>query len=281
MIGLFANIACAFVRDKKKRDKLRARLKKGKYGLLMDELAALNCLIKAAAIHKDTFGPYRGIHTGQEAVIVATGPSLSYYEPIPDAIHIGVNSAFKWKKRHLDYLFLYDATWYGMDRAHRDCGFSIAEFNEYGADNNCVKFYGIAQPMMMQRMPTIRVPFADLVASGAKPYIIEDPERHSVAYDLSYEPMGCFSSVAFSALQFALFTNVKRIYIVGADCGGAYFHKSDRGPMLTCNSRTMIEDWVFFKEYIDLWCPEVEIVSVNPRGLRGLFKDIYTTQEVE
>lgn len=274
MHRFFANIISAFVRDKHKRHELRDRLTtKSRVRIIIEEFAAMRSLIKAQALHPDTFGPYRGAHTGREAVIVATGPTLADYEPIEGAIHIGVNAAFKWPKAKLDYLFLQDAVYAGMDRNNRPCGFSIADVNNYNAEG-CVKFYGIAQPLLMEKVPTIRIPFADLLASNAKPYILEDPERHSVAYDLSREAMGSYSSVSFSALQFALYTNVKRIYLVGADCGGAYFDKSAPKKMTFGTAANMIRDWEFFKEYISAWYPETEIVSINPRGLRGLFRDI-------
>jgi len=35
--------------------------------------------------------------------------------------------------------------------------------------------------------------------------------------------------------------------------------------------------WKFFKEIAKKYCPDTEIISINPVGLKGLFhKDIYT-----
>lgn len=281
MKKFLVNILCAFVPSRWKRHELRKRLiTRDKFELLHEELAALAALIKTQSVHKDTFGPYKGIHSGKEVAIVATGPTLYDYSPIEGAIHIGVNAAFKWRKAKLDYLFLQDAVYIGMDRNNRTCGFSIDDVNRY-EESGCVKFYGIAQRMLMKKTPTIRIPFADLIASGAKPYIMEDPERHSIAYDLSCEPMGTYSSVAFAALQFALYTNAKRIYLVGTDCGGTYFYKSNKKDMDFGTSFDMINDWKLFRDHIAMWYPEIEVVSVNPRGLRGLFKDMDTSPSAE
>lgn len=276
MHKFFANIISAFVRDKRKRHKLRDRLTtKSKFKQLQDEVYALNCLIKAQALHKDTFGPFRGILTGKEVVIVATGPTLNDYVPIEGAIHIGVNAAFKWQKARLDYLFLQDAGFAGEDRRNRAYGYGVTDINQYKGDG-CVKFYGMVQRMIFDTAPTVRIPLVDLLASGAKPYIVEYLGRHSIAYDLSYEPMGSYSSVVFSAMQFALFTNAKRIYLVGTDCGGGHFYKNGKKDMSIDDTTNLIEDWKTFHDHIETWYPETEVVSINPRRLAGLFKDIHT-----
>ena len=36
-----------------------------------------------------------------------------------------------------------------------------------------------------------------------------------------------------------------------------------------------------FKEFIDIYYPDVEVISVNPVGLKGLFRDVYTQNFVD
>ena len=75
---------------------------------------------------------------------------------------------------------------------------------------------------------------------------------------------GDYGGTAFSALQWIMFTNPKKLYLVGCDCSGAYkdFH---------------LYSWVKFKEFVSHNNPDLEIISVNPVSLKGFFKDIYTT----
>jgi len=34
--------------------------------------------------------------------------------------------------------------------------------------------------------------------------------------------------------------------------------------------------WIQLKEFVELYYPETEIISINPIGLKGLFRDEYT-----
>ncbi len=94
-------------------------------------------------------------------------------------------------------------------------------------------------------------------------------------YDIASNPLCCYGSVALPSVQFALWTNPKKIYIVGCDCTlGGYF---DNQPQeLDFNTQLIIEGWEKIKEFRDIYYPETEIISVNPVGLKGLFKDVYT-----
>lgn len=281
MRKFWANLLSAFVFPRERRHQFRNSLiTKSRDQRIEDNFYALSSLIKAQSVHPRVFTPYRGINTGREVVVVATGPTLNAYVPIKDAVHIGVNSAFKWKKGKLDYYFFQDASFAGHDRTNPPWGYTVGDINRFQPDG-CVKFYGIPQPLLLRKSPTIRIPLADLLASGANPYILEDPERNSIAYDLTYEPMGSFSSVVFSALQFAMFTNPKRIYLVGTDCSDIHFDAADKSDLTFGAASSMRGDWKMFKDHIDTSYPELEIVSINPVGLRGLFKDLDTTDSVD
>ncbi|HCS74565.1 MAG TPA: hypothetical protein DIW17_11915 [Clostridiales bacterium] len=58
--------------------------------------------------HKASFSEFRCCNTGKNVVVVATGPTMIYYDQMEDAIHIGVNKAFKNDKVKLDYYFTTD-----------------------------------------------------------------------------------------------------------------------------------------------------------------------------
>ena len=78
--------------------------------------------------------------------------------------------------------------------------------------------------------------------------------------------------IAFAAMQFILHCYPKKIYIVGCDCTSGFFYDSK----ITFECQKMVEGWLALKEHIDELYPDIEIVSLNPVGLRGLFKDEYS-----
>ena len=63
----------------------------------------IQSVVSVCELHKKTFEDLRHKYYGKEVVICATGPSLDYYKPIKNAIHIGVNMAFKSSKIKTPY----------------------------------------------------------------------------------------------------------------------------------------------------------------------------------
>ena len=59
-------------------------------------------------INTKTFAEFRNAFRGKKVVIVGSGPTLDYYEPIKDAIHIGMNYAYLKDNISFDYLFFQD-----------------------------------------------------------------------------------------------------------------------------------------------------------------------------
>lgn len=71
----------------------------------------------------------------------------------------------------------------------------------------------------------------------------------------------------------------KKIYLVGCDCSlGGYFNneklnKKEKQNYL--NTVEIIENWKKLKFFANRYYPDTEIISINPVGLKGVFKDIY------
>jgi len=82
-----------------------------------------------------------------------------------------------------------------------------------------------------------------------------------------------FGSVVFSAIEFALWTNPKRIFLVGCDCTstGHFDNATDKTGLPT----SMRATYVKLKGFAHTYYPDTEIISVNPVGLKGLFRDWY------
>lgn len=221
--------------------------------------------IETARLHEKTFGPYKNKHNGEDIVIVACGPSAQNFKYIPNAKYIAINRATR-LNIDFDYLFLEDG------------GATLKDFNnEMDAyrPGNCKKFYGTQAPGKIAQGNVI--PESSVIKTGASRYHTDsfakfrgfEPE---FAFDLSTRPLGAFGTTALSALQFALWTNPRRIYLVGCDCTatGHFYSKSDTSNL---NISSLLKGYKAAKFFAEHFYPDTEIISVNPVGLRGLFKD--------
>ncbi len=205
-------------------------------------------------LHSHTFPKYKGVNKGKDIVIVATGPSLSKYKPIEGAIHIGLNGAIEQNIADLDCLFVQDFTGKNSERAKA--------FVSYRA-GVCEKFFGIVPYFEKSNIPEHIV-----AEAGAKQYYATE---EGFNLDISTSELPALGSVAFAALSFALWTQPKRIYLVGCDCTHGYFNAT---PNLSRALKFSLKGWFDFKKFALIHYPDVEIISLNPVGLKGLFTDI-------
>lgn len=213
-------------------------------------------------LHSKTFPQFKNCNEEKEVVIVATGPSMKYYTPIENAIHIGVNQAFRREDIPLDYIFAID--------------FAGVNFYEDLLKLKNTKIFLGSQTMQHGKYEFLKqctIPMHYKEHENVYQYCSDYP-RH-----LAYPELSCFglmdyTSTVFEAMHFAFYTHPKKIYLVGADCSNSgYF---DGSPQST-GSAHMLEGWKKIKEFQQQYYPDVEIVSINPVGLKGMFQDIYTT----
>lgn len=225
---------------------------------LDNKMNNLKVIIEATTKHQ-YLAKYKNIYKDKEIVIVATGPSAQYYIPKPNCIHIGINGATRLNKIKLDYLFVQD---YALEN----------KMNEDADAYNCIKFYGHHADVRAKKLyPKVkRLPMSSRLNTSANTYLLEEISYNNFAYDIANEPFGDFQSTVFSALQFALYTHPKKIYLVGCDCSQGYFYKS---PVPFSHSDNVKKGWMLFKKFKDEIYPDVEIISINPVGLKGLFAE--------
>ena len=218
--------------------------------------------MQAISVHKEVFTKYRNCFKGKNVVIVGCAPSIDFYTPIENAVHIGVNRAFKKKHIKFDYLFAQDNFQEGMQ-----------EINKYP----CEKFYGYLPAERSREMNGVvsRIRPNDYIESGAKKYIIEDIVNGHWANDLTIEPIGDFQGTIFSALQFICYTNPQKLYIVACDCTSSV---NKEIQVLNANLSYQLKYWQSFKNFVSEVYPDLEIISINPVGLKGMFKDVYTKE---
>ena len=111
-------------------------------------------------------------------------------------------------------------------------------------------------------------------------------EKASFTVDIDSQPLVNSVSVSIQAMQFALFTKPRRIFLVGIDTtpSGHFVGKDEdlttRRDDIFQISKLAEADWNKMKDFIDIYYPDIEIISINPNRLRGLFKDIDTHKTI-
>lgn len=285
MEKIFYQICAAFIRNKEKRRIFRQKYvsplkhytgsKQVGQIVIPENLAYierdLNRIIQTNlstfALHQKTFSRFKNIYHGKDIVIIATGPSLKEYVPIDNVITIGVNHAYKDNRLNLNYLFIQDYLGFKS---------GLKEINEY-QKKSCVKFYGLTTEYEPDYVRVI--PESDAISANALRYRTDWANipyfEPKFAYDISTQPLGCFGSIVFPALQFALYTNPRKIYLVGCDCTKNGHFDGTSSLDLTI----LLNPWIKFKSFAKVYYPATEIISINPVGLKGLFKDVYQNKE--
>lgn len=216
-------------------------------------------------MHQKTFLPFKNKHCGEDIVIMASGPTLKYFEPMDNCVYIGVNKSFAAQKAVLDYLFI------------QDFSGATPGYIEQIKLLDCIKFYGLT---CEDTFPERTIPEDIRLDAGAYPYRADwenIPDfQTEFAYDLSVQSLGCGGTIVFPALQFALWTNPRRIYLVGADTSrSGYFDGNGKNFLVPDRLLPLYRK---FKDFARQYYPYTEIISVNPVGLKGIFKDVYTKE---
>lgn len=215
--------------------------------------------IAIARLHWNSFGKYKNCFQGREMVLMASGPSVKKYIRIENAIHVGVNRSFLNEQIPLDFLFIQDK------RAFDNGKEAILKYK----GNDVVKFFGI----LNEKFQDWIIPESWALQCHALRYYTDNGFNSQFAYDITSQRLGDFSSVVFSALQFMLFCNPRRIYLVGCDCSNEpYFYDPNQKTDLIPSRN--IANFQRFKEFAAVYYPDTEIISVNPVGLKGMFPEI-------
>ena len=243
----------------------------------MNTVFAESELIDTAILHKETFLSYKNLCNGEKDVVVCgAGPSLNKYKPIDGAIHIAVNRAFLFDKVNFDFIFAQD--YEGINMVQE-------QLINYRKDS-CVKFLG-TQPI---GNPKKVIPESLIIKAGAKKFntdwfIPDGPVNGKLVVDIDKKPLCNMYNVGQSVMQLALYFNPRRIYIVGCDMSGNHFARGNQTDEEVEAQRKIMESrwtnltkdllrrWSEIKEFAKIYYPDTEIISVNPVGLKGMFKD--------
>ncbi len=221
-----------------------------------------------SAVNTEAFAEYRNCYRGRDVVIVATGPTLNMYQTIKDAIHIGVNTAYKKSEIPLDYLFVQDGRPDFMNQGKFE-----------GIKNVKCKIF-VGRVPKSAHIEYIEFPEEYRLGENVKDFITNCAwPRAGVYRDICHHMVYGGLTVTFSALHFALYTYPRKIYLVGCDnAPTGYYDGSIDKTFLIEEERAghLKQDFQIMKEFAQIHYPETEIISINPVGLKGMFKDVYT-----
>jgi len=225
----------------------------------------------AQIYHPMVFEKYKDAFKGKTVYVIGSGPSLDKVKIPKDAIQIGVNGCCFSKNVNLDFLFVQD--YQGQQTQEK--------FDNYKG-NNCHRFYGMHYLDFIKKIPI------NHIENSAERYFFYDfpcvPFPYEFTFDISHNPFFIYGSTIFVALQFALYGHPNKICIVGCDLKKGHStvckdYQSERDYNFDFDYLMM--GWEKFKNFASQLYPDVEIVSVNPVGLKGLFKDWYQDEGEE
>ena len=165
--------------------------------------------------------PFRNKHVNQTAVLLCTGPTLQQYthtmtdERGIDIITVGVNGIIfsdTIRESGLDYLFVQDTGRLSKSPYGHAFHNNVGDYTKFRC--NIQKFYGIFKDIHIE--PTD----VELSEGNASRYEMRVPECGEIlplVDEVGHYTFGGSCSVAFSALQFILYTGVSKIRLVGCD----------------------------------------------------------------
>ena len=224
----------------------------------------INLQNEIAATNTAAFEEYKNKYSGQEIVVLGAGPSLNYYKPIANAIHIGVNKLCQYNNIELDYYFTQDFV-------------NPSPFINDISKLKCKVFLGI-----IASLPPLDINASESLSArlNATRYYFDRSPSEYICTDIRFHPLMDFYTVIFPVIHFALYTNPKSIYLVGCDTSYSGYFTNER--ILAPKSKMR---YIFFqrflgykklKEFAQHYYPDTNMYSINPVNLRGLFEDMYT-----
>ena len=245
------------------------------------------------------FKKFQHDHEDAVAILFATGPSLNdfSYSGLPElpSVRVGVNSFIYHDQYELDYYFCgHDVSKEGPDHPHSGIE-KVDPIREKikSRSSDMQVFCACAGLRRDSLSGEIQQHEHETFFSAearrefnAIPYVVSwfGKGREVFATSLEYQPL-YNHSIAFPALQFLLYTGVGKIYLVGCDCGGGASYLTSDVPWMTANTltignftkgRDVVWHWREFAEFKNVMYPDVEIISVNPHGLKGMFEECDT-----
>ena len=225
------------------------------------------------AVNTKAFAEYRNCFRGKKVVLFATGPTSKFYTPIPEAIHIGVNFAWRREDIPLNFLFTQDMAINKPGQVQVEEGFDrVLERIFIGKFSDGIGYKNLE----------FSESFSLIRSNISRFFSISHNINQPMYQDICYHSLMDFCTIAHPALHFALFTYPKEIYLVGCDTSRTgHFYNPDKQIQNDMSIKDIKIGYARAKMFAKQYYPDTEIISINPVGLKGLFKDIYTDEYKE
>lgn len=198
------------------------------------------------------FISYKNFAKERDIYLCASGETLNKHTKKENGLYICVNAAAL--KIQSDFFFVHDytgavPTYIETVKPNIDSFFGINQYKKYSIPSEIIK---------------------KCQAKTYYPILSKNFELELNENIIEHVSDG--HSVIFPAAQFALWCSPKRIFLVGCDCTHKRFDGSNAERIIP---NLMIKNWTKIKEFQKAYYPNTEIISINPVGLKGIFKDIH------
>jgi hypothetical protein len=234
--------------------------------------------VAAAKINGETFGPYKNYCKGERDIVVCgAGPTLQNYKPIDGALHMAVNRAFIYDKVNFEFIYSIDFDGILM------CQQELIEYHP----EKCVKFLATSDSPDIKKIPESFALKCNAKRFVCDYYIYGDGFRSKPVHNIDVKPVGGMPNAGMSAVEVALFMNPRKLYIVGCDMSGTHridanmtkeqliAEKKQYDNYWRTEQQRLLNKWDEIKKFAEKFYPDTEIISINPVGLKGVFKDVY------
>lgn len=243
----------------------------------LDEIKYVSSTHVAASMcNSETFKPILDCNIGREVVLCGAGPTLKQYKPINGALHVALNRALLNEKIKFEWFIADD--WDGVDF-----------IKETLLSYDCKKFFGHqlgADYRDHRQIPETYRRACNAARYYTDSYMKTDIWKSKFVCDIDKMAIANMPNIALSAMQIVLFSNPKRIYLVGCDASSGHFiqpknlnqeriDKQEKDIKMAVSSNRVIDKWKELKEFANAFYPDIEIISINPVGLKGIFIDQY------
>lgn len=211
---------------------------------------------------------FKNRHKGMSAAVIGNGPTFLKYQP-KNIITIGCNQHIRCKDLNLDYYFIGD----GEDK-RKGYNRDPEAYHKYFKDHkyNFVRING----------GTPNTARCASVARNLQNCIYYNVDRvFNEAKDLSTEPhehMAVGASITFEMLQFALFTGISNLYLIGQDCTidkGSFYRSVTRVPDKADSLKIANHFWKEARLFIEEKYPKVIVKTINPVRMTQFFECTY------
>lgn len=206
---------------------------------------------------KGIFKPFKNKHLGKEAIVFATGSSLSNFDQkIPEKyIKIGVNGIFKFENiaKTLNYYFFGDGYHNKGKPFYEGINQMDSQIKKFCCTYKYKKYIHNFNKEREEEMLNKNIGVFDFCHN----YFHKNIDRYPMMNH----------TIIFAAMQFALYCGIKKIYIVGCDVTQSHFYDEKNDGI----NYHYLYWWCCFKKFVQENYPDVKIISVSPRALIGVF----------